>query len=148
MKKCHGSYTVVQYLKGSHLAIQKYIAGEPIGSLKELIGPGFYPCLRHGLPKFIPLADRNLIRSKDASIIRYYLTIFSLYRVLDCPRTLKLSTITKPFEGSEEYLNSIIELSDSIIKKHLKKKILNSFKPLEKFLFLETSSNPGVEKTS
>jgi hypothetical protein len=148
MKKCHGSYTVVQYLKGSHLAIQKYIAGEPVSSLKELIGPGFYPCLRHGLPKFITLADRNLIRRKDPSIVRFYLTIFSLYRVLDCPRTLKLSTITKPFEGSEEYLNSIIELSDSIINKHLKKRILNSFKPLEKFLFLETSSNPGVEKTS
>jgi len=148
MKINHGSYMVVQYLKGCHLAIQKYIAGEPVNSLKELLGAGFYPCLRHGLPKFIILADRNLIRRKDPSIIRFYLTIFSLYRVLDCPRTLKLSTITKPFEGSEEYLFSIIDLSNSIIKKHLKSKILHSFKPLEKFLFLETSSNPGVEKTS
>jgi hypothetical protein len=148
MYKNHGSYHVVQYLKGCHLAIQKFIAGEPVNSIKELAGPGIYPRLSNGLPKFITLADRNLIRRGNPAIIRYYLTLFSLYRVLDCKKTLKLSTITKPFDGDSEFLDGVIKDSQLIVDMHFKKSILKSFKPLDKFTFLESASNPGVIKTS
>jgi hypothetical protein len=75
MKQCHGSKYVVNYLKGSHLAIQKFIAGTPVSSLKEILGPGVYPRLVSGLPKFINLSDRKLIRSNNTSVIRFYLTL-------------------------------------------------------------------------
>lgn len=147
MKKCHGSKHVVQYLKGSHLAIQKFAAGEPVNSLKELVGPGVYPRLANGLPKFIPLADRSMMRNNIPSIYRYYLTLYSLYRILDCPKQLKLSTITKPFDGSIEFLNSLDNDIINIVNKHFLR-IKDSFKPSDSFHFLETSSLPGKEKVS
>jgi hypothetical protein len=133
MKKCHGSLHVVQYLKGCHLAIQKFIAGSPVSSLKELLGPGVYPRLCNGLPKFIPLGDRSLIRNQNTSVIRYYLTLFSIYRVIDCKRTLKLSTITDPYSGSEVFMEDFINISNPILEKFFKKPILKAFKPLEEF---------------
>jgi hypothetical protein len=148
MYKNHGSTHVVQYLKGCHLAIQKFIAGQPVNSVKELLGPGYYPRLCTGLPKFIPLVDRNLIRDLNPSIVRYYLTLFSLYRILDCKRVLKLSTITKPFDGDEEFLKQVLKDSKFIIESHFKKPIRRAFFPLMKFSFLESASNPGVIKTS
>lgn len=147
MKKCHGSKHVVQYLKGSHLAIQKFAAGEPVNSLKELLGPGVYPRLASGLPKFIPLADRSMMRNKTPSIFRFYMTLFSLYRILDCPKQLKLSTITKPFDGSLEFLNSLENDIINIVNKHFTE-IKTSYKPSDSFQFLETSSYPGKEKVS
>jgi hypothetical protein len=148
MYKNHGSLHVVQYLKGCHLAIQKFIAGQPVNSLKELNGPGVYPRLKSGLPKFIPLADRRLISKLNASVTRYYLTLFSVYRVLDCKRSLKLSTITKPFDGDEDFLQAFLIDAKRIIQYHFKKPILRAFSPLMKFSFLESASNPGVIKTS
>jgi len=108
MKSNHGMNHVVKYLKACQLCIQKCIAGEPVNSLKELAGPGVYPSLRTNLPKFIPKADRSLIRSQNIQIIRFYLTLFSIYRILYIPGTLKLSTITDPFKGSEHSLQTIL----------------------------------------
>jgi hypothetical protein len=140
MKKHHGSKHVINYLKYSHLAIQKFIAGEPVNSLKELAGPGVYPSLRNGLPKFINLRDRNLIRSLNPEISRFYLTLFGVYRILDCPKVLKLSTITNPYSGEDHYLQSLIMESESVVNKHFKNKILKSLKPSTELSFLETSS--------
>jgi len=90
-----GSVWVVKYLKVSQLALQKSIAGTPVKSLIEL-----EPDMRMvrtvsgGLPKWIPLRDRRLMLiNHSPSIIRWYLTLFSVYRVISIPGKLKLETI-------------------------------------------------------
>jgi hypothetical protein len=85
MKRNHGMDHTVKYLKACHLAIQRFIAGTPVSSIKEITGPGVYPCLRDGLPKFIPKKDRSLIRKHHTAVVRFYLTLFSLYRILYSP---------------------------------------------------------------
>jgi hypothetical protein len=146
VKQCHGSAHVVNYLKACHLALQKFIAGAPVVSLKEIAGPGVYPRLANGLPKFINLSDRALIRSNNTSVIRFYLTLFSFYRILDCPKLLKLSTITDPFTGDIGYLQQVMLELTPLIKKYFDLK--KYLKPADDFTFFESSSNPGVEKTS
>jgi hypothetical protein len=96
LRSKHGDVFVVKYLKASQLAVQKCIAGEPLSSLKEVGGELPFPRLSNGLPVIIPVYDRRLIRIGSASIIRYWLTLFSLYRIIKVPGQLKLSTITDP----------------------------------------------------
>jgi len=91
-----GAVWVVKYLKVSQLALQKSIAGTPVRSLFEL-----EPDMRcgrtvtGGIPKWIPLRDRRLMLiNHSPSIIRWYLTLFAVYRVILIPGKLKLSTIT------------------------------------------------------
>jgi len=57
-----------------------------------------------GLPRFIPLADRRAIISGNSFIIKYWSSLFALYRVIKIPGTLKLKTITDPFSGDENLL--------------------------------------------
>lgn len=49
-----------------------------------------------GLPRVIPAESRKRIRQGDRSHLRLWVTWFSIYRVLNIPGNLKLSTITDP----------------------------------------------------
>lgn len=49
-----------------------------------------------GIPRIIPRVMRNMIRQGDRNALRIWLSLFSLYRVIDYPGSLKLSTITEP----------------------------------------------------
>jgi hypothetical protein len=54
---------------------------------------------RRGVPRILPPQHRSLVLQGDVGVIRLWLTLFSLYRVLEFKGTLKLKTITAP--GSE-----------------------------------------------
>lgn len=71
MNKHHGGIYVVKYLKSSQLAIQRFIAGNPVLTLRE-IEPELNLCrlTTGGLPKIIPLSDRRLIKGGSTSVIR------------------------------------------------------------------------------
>lgn len=101
MSKRHGSSTTVKYLKSSTLAIQKYIAGSPVSSLREIEPTLMLPRLANGLPRFISIEDRRSIRRGNIEVIQWWLTLFSIYRVIRIPGTLKLSTITEDTSASE-----------------------------------------------
>jgi hypothetical protein len=147
IKRNNGVIHLIKYLKSSHLAIQKFIAGTPVTSLKEIAGPGVFPRMCNGLPKFIPKNDRALIRCKRTSVIRFYLTLFSLYRILECPGQLNLSTITNPFNGKEGFIETFNFENKILIDRHFSK-IKGFVKPLSLFQFLETSSFSGTERVS
>lgn len=97
LKKHHGGTYVVKYLKACQLSIQKAIAGTPLTSLTEVGACESSPRLdSRGLPRVIPYSDRKLIMHRGYSIIRFWLTLFSIYRIIKIPGTLKLETITDP----------------------------------------------------
>jgi hypothetical protein len=53
-----------------------------------------------GLCRVINRQDRALIRKGGVNLMRFYLTLFNLYRVLSFPGKLKLHTITDGFKGN------------------------------------------------
>jgi len=104
----HGPSYVVTYLKLNQLAISRAIGRQPLGTLRELDDKYIHRRLsRSGLPRFIPVGDRKRILSGSSRTIRYYLTIFGLYRVLQSPAVPKLSTITDPMKAESSLLLGI-----------------------------------------
>jgi len=100
--KYHGSTFTIKLLKANSVALQRFIAGTPYKSLRE-IEPGLpLPRLYGGLPSLIPKVDRCSIKAGHLGIIRYWLTMFNIYRLLDAPLKPNLSTITKPITGKCE----------------------------------------------
>ena len=105
MYKVHGPEQVVKFLKAAQLAVQKSIAKDRINSLRELDKDLLKSKLSgHGLPTIIPSRDRKLIASGAQPIIRFWLTLFSVYRVIDIAGKLKLETIIQPLEPGPNYL--------------------------------------------
>jgi hypothetical protein len=106
MNKRHGSTYVVKYLKACNLAISKVIAGQPFKSLRDIEPDLPLPRLSTcGLPVIIGTRDRRSIVQGSTKIIRMYLSLFSLYRIISIESKSKLNTITDSYNGSELYLN-------------------------------------------
>jgi hypothetical protein len=141
MNRKHGGKYTVAYLKFGQLAIQKAIAGNKLRSLKEVEPNLNLPRLStSGLPRYIPLSDRRAILNKSTSVIRYWLTLYALYRIINIPGNLKLNTITDPFSGSEEGIRKVtleLEALASNFKSMFDISILRSNPGL---LLLETAS--------
>jgi hypothetical protein len=140
MNRKHGGKYVVSYLKFSQLAIQKAIAGNKLSSLKEVEPSLNLPRLCSGLPRYIPISDRRAIKSQSVSVIRFWLTLYSVYRVINIPGKIKLSTITDPFSGNNIQLSKVsLELKAIALscKTMFDMKILKSNPGL---LLLETAS--------
>lgn len=109
MNRRHGTTYMVKYLKASQLAVQRYLAGSPLKSFRELEPDLPLPRLSsRGLPTIILSRDLALLGNKGSIAIRFYLTLFSLYRIIEIPSKVKLSTITDPFNGSAEFLQNFI----------------------------------------
>jgi len=142
MNRRHGGKYVVSYLKFSQLAIQKALAGQKLGSLREVEPNLSLPRLTSsGLPRYIPLQDRRALLSNSKSIIRFWLTLYAVYRVINIPGNLKLSTITDPFSGNKDNLQRVSRELAALAANSLKmfdKTILKSDPGL---LLLETSSS-------
>lgn len=114
--RIHGPVWTVMYLKACHTAIASYISGIPVRSLRAIY-PGL-PMYRlyNGLPHIIPIYDRHSIRRLDPRVIRFWMTLFSIYRVIAIPVVPKLSTITEPamvidYTGQTELSPEIVKQS-------------------------------------
>lgn len=90
---------LVKSLKVHSVILQQSLAGHVLGDLTPL-GPRVSRT-KGGIPRLIPVLHRRRIRLGDPIVIKYYLTIFSLYRDIVIPGILKLSTITDAFKGDE-----------------------------------------------
>lgn len=115
MHKRNGPLFTVMYLKEGHRLTMKQLGGSP--SKCET-----FPrvATRRGLPLIVPGRLRLLIEQNDISVIRAVLSILTVYRVINCASTLKLSTITDPFKGQIERL-SFHEIKDGLQMLRLKK---------------------------
>jgi hypothetical protein len=89
------TYLVIT-LKALYVTLQQSIGGHRLSDTSPLSVR--FARNRMGLPrKWIPILDRQKIRAGDKPVMRFWLTLFSLYRVLDIPGKLNLSSITDPF---------------------------------------------------
>lgn len=108
LKKRHGSTYVVKYLKACSLALSKAIAGQPFKSLREIEPDLPLPRLtKSGLPRIIGTRDRKAILSGSSKVIRLYLSLFNIYRVISIDSKSKLNTITDSFSGDIDKTQAI-----------------------------------------
>jgi len=111
----HGSSFTIKWLKASHMAVQKKISSVPFRSLREIEPDLPLPRLVNGLPSFIGTMDRSAIRAGHPGTIRLWLTILSIFRILEGPGKLNLGTITNPFKGDESEINRLSYIFSDII---------------------------------
>jgi hypothetical protein len=106
-----GMKGLVIYLKATTVILQQSISEfklEDMTGLNTRIARG-----RGGMPRLICNQDRVLIGKGNTDLMRFYLTIFNLYRILEFPGKLKLRTITDPFKGNpsrKALYNSVFEM--------------------------------------
>jgi len=148
--KTNGPVQVVKYLKASQLALQKALAGDPVESLR-VIDPDLVRSrlTSKGLPTIIPSRDRKLILpglvpngTGSVPIIRFWLTLFSVYRVIDIPGQLKLGTITQPSTAPETGYKEVVgAFSEFLTSLSVSSIFDNRFLDREgKLLWLESAS--------
>lgn len=107
MNKRHGTTYMVKYLKCGQLAIQRYLAGSPLQSFRDLEPDLPLPRLsRRGLPTIIQTRDLTLLANRGEKVVRFWLTLFALYRIIELPSKVKLDTITSPFCGDGSFLDA------------------------------------------
>jgi len=117
MYTTNGSVQVVKFLKAGQLAIQKSIGKDRITSLRQLDKDLVRSRLTsQGLPTIIPSRDRRLIAGGSASVIRFWLTLFSIYRVISIPGTLKLSTIVSPLDVNINSYKEVVATFEDFLR--------------------------------
>jgi len=97
IQKSQGVKGLALFLKSSSVALQQSCSGYVIKDFTK-VGPRISRT-RSGLPRIIPSSHRLLIINKRPGyliLIRFYLSIFYLYRVLEFKGKVKLNTITDP----------------------------------------------------
>jgi hypothetical protein len=109
MYEHHGAEAVVKWLKANLVAIQKELGQDRMSSTVPLGTALPYSRLTGGLPRIIPAHCRAKIRQGDTAEIRFWTGLFNLYRILECPGKLKLSTITDAFTGSAIALSGYMD---------------------------------------
>jgi len=94
MRKKSGFRFLVIYLKACHTLLQQNVCGQRLSDT----GPFGARVSRSkgGLPSWIPVQFRQRIRKGDKMAIRLWLSLFSIYRVIDIRGRVNLSTITAP----------------------------------------------------
>jgi len=89
-----GTRGLAIYLKTCYLVTQQVAGGQVVASPWAL--GGNVARTRKGLPRIINPQHRTSILKGDLTIIRFWLTLFGLYRVVEFKGALKLKTITDP----------------------------------------------------
>lgn len=92
LRRKNGVAFVVKYQKACYVLLQQIISGH---KLYDMNGLGLRVSRSSsGLPRIIPAYHRKLILQGNTLIIRFWLSMFSIYRDIKFPGKLKLSTIT------------------------------------------------------
>jgi hypothetical protein len=98
LKKAQSNKGLALFLKASSTYLMKAWSGDPLLDQKAY-GP-VVGLNRRGIPLWIPFAFRQQISKRNLAIFKIVMTICNLYRVIDFPGKLKLSTITDSGTGS------------------------------------------------
>lgn len=85
---------IVKRLKVSQVLLMQALAGRKHRSAQS-VGVAIARS-SGGFPRLIPAIHRRRLLSGDVRIIRYWMTLLGLYRVLEMPGKVKINTITDP----------------------------------------------------
>jgi len=100
-----GTPGAVKYLKASYILTMQSASGHKVHSTRSL-GAAVSRNLK-GFPRCIPVQHRVLMRSGRVEVIRFWLSLFSIYRVLEYTGKLNISTITDPFHGDWQFIETL-----------------------------------------
>lgn len=93
MFKHNGAKGACLRLKVFAVTLQQSIGGHIVKDLTEL---KFRVARTNGgLPRVIPIQMRNAIRAGDPAVIRFYLTLFNFYRMIEFKGDFRISSLTK-----------------------------------------------------
>lgn len=97
LAKFSGVNFVVLYLKTCSILLQQYVAKHTARAGSRVIGGVAVSVTRSGLPRIIPRVQRVLIRRGNRKAITLWLSLFNLYRYLECAYKAKdhFATITE-----------------------------------------------------
>jgi len=117
VRKTQGDKGLAMYLKSSAVSLQQGMSGYHIKDLTQ-VGPRISRTKGSGLPRIIPASHRLILINKRPGyliLMRFYLSIFYLYRVIEFKGKLKINSITDPgkqFDLSEfvKYMPKYTEL--------------------------------------
>lgn len=98
-----GMRFVVIYLKACHTILQQSLGGQRLSDVGPF-GARVSRTRSRGLPRLIPSLHRARIQKGELLVIRLWLSLFSLYRILDIPGKIKLSTITDESTAKPEVI--------------------------------------------
>jgi len=93
--KGQGIRGLVLYLKTTTVVFQQCVNGHVLTNVAPVSGVRVSRT-NSGYPRIIPAIHREMIRQGDTKLMKLYLTLFNLYRVLEFDGRLKLNTITAP----------------------------------------------------
>lgn len=103
MRRHSGLKGVVIYLKACNVLLMQAAAGQKLPSTFDL--GTLVQRTNSGLPRIIIAPHRVLIRKGCTKTVKLWLTLFSLYRVIEYPGRIKLSTITDPGRFTPEIIS-------------------------------------------
>lgn len=101
LNKKNGIKYTAKFLKASVSLLMQALAGEKHVST-QVLGVAMARTNR-GLPRFIPAIHRAHIRSGNLFYIRLWLSLLSIYRVLDFTGKINIKTITDPSKAVINY---------------------------------------------
>lgn len=131
---------LVFYLKACYTITIKAYSGYPVKDTRS------YKCAvsltKRGLPRIIPSLYRRRIMEGDVMALRFILTFFSVYRILDCPYKPSLSTITDPYGGIQSIFS---ELKSFITPFFWMRKLALSDLKVEYFTSLSSSASSKLK---
>lgn len=140
VKRHQGYKGLAIVLKVANVALMRFGGGQPLPNSFAL-GPVRVSFSGRGLPTFLPRQARKELRRGNARVLRFFLTLTSLYRVLEYRGRLKLSTITDPGREFDilQYI-SFLPIFFGYLKKSMEGLEKEKVKP-----FFISKSGPGTE---
>lgn len=124
--KAQGIIGFVKTLKVLSVLTQQSISGYKIGDVTA-IGPRVSRT-KSGLPRILPVGARKELRLGNPLMIKWSLTLFAIFRVVEYSTVPKIETILKPFSGSSSRVYEIMSALPRIINKFYSRKAW--YKPL------------------
>lgn len=105
MRKNQGQRGLAIYLKAANLILIRSVSGNKLSNARD--GGSAVSVTHGGIPRIIPANHRTRIKSGERSVIRLWLGLFTLYRVLAFRGRLSIDSIIKPgVEIPWEFLDS------------------------------------------
>lgn len=112
--KKNGIKYVVKYLKVTQVTLSQTLGGLKHAGPK-LLGAGV--AMTHsGLPRFIPIEHRKMIREGNLAYIRIWMSLLSVYRVFDYTGDYKVDTIIQPGSMSDSMFEVCVGFVPSFMK--------------------------------